>query len=626
METSDQGPVVTYKDVMTRWPGIAELDVAEAADFLRHCYANDVNELSQQLYETDSDDSTLELVRTLVRRSHWETISLDGSERFLRENAAQEIYLHESHEAVDAIESGDTELADGTVHKLLSRWPHGLRVTYTESPLFPEGREILIPVDLAAGQTIDGPRGSEYVANCCGVEQEVRKEIVDFINRPKEDEFSQDLEAIHQIVNDSSIIDRPYYEDLRTTYGTKAANLFIFAEASSNFAQLAHDTDQGFVTDPKVPRFTVAPTMLYKLYRDSDERYQDYLEQIRQQAVTISDDQYDPEAFRPLVAIRSSAVFSEDGEEASGAGIYESVAADPRDVVAFREAVEKVFASAQSDKAKAYLASKDIDNELMGLVIQQYVEGGSSKDYAFGYIRSSDASGRLIELSSNHGELLFDRAKVSDTLMTDHTLNRHDLVVSALHTVPDHDSDISKFTQQGSETAHAALFAEKMFGKQVELEFIFGGSHRVNVVQVRPIPNQELQSPEVQFPTDIEPLAVCRATGAGDVIVTIRDNSNYLENEIELDWAETEHQAGMHSYSRNPNAVLVIGYNDGRSGHLQMQARERGQICLYPEPLTRLPNTLNEYLYYDRHNPDRVRQLRIVSDGYKGAIYPIEAE
>jgi phosphoenolpyruvate synthase/pyruvate phosphate dikinase len=62
--------------------------------------------------------------------------------------------------------------------------------------------------------------------------------------------------------------------------------------------------------------------------------------------------------------VRSSAVYSEDSEKTSGAGIYESVG-DIQSLDDFKKAVQSVFESVESEKAKAHRKMFNISEEYM---------------------------------------------------------------------------------------------------------------------------------------------------------------------------------------------------------------------------------------------------------------------
>lgn len=614
--------LMSITDITNRWPGLVYHDIEQAADFVEYSLSTNSDEMARLL--EGAEGPVADLLDALAYSAAW---SLRHAGETTRADvlceAAQAVFRHEQYTVVEALQSGDEDRADTAMGTLFGKWQVELEVTYSPSPLFPKGRQEYIPLTIQRGERPDIPQRTKYVVDCYGQKQELGREIVERINNPprKQEDDDAQMAEIRRLAESVLEFDSKHFEQLRSTYGTKAASLFIFANAVENFRTVVHEDLE--VADFIIPKFTAAPVGLHRLYKSGDPQYEALLEEIRMQAVGVSSDQYDPELFRPLVAVRSSAVFSEDGDNASGAGIYASVAADPRDPVAFRKAVETVFDSMDTKAARDYLAEKNIDNEQMGLLIQQYIE--DTREYkdtcVYGYVQSGDPFGRFITLSSETGELLFDRSAVETSFMTQPPFGR---TQPTFHYNPDHDSRISDFSREGAQLANAALFAEKLFGKQVEVEFACDDSNTAYVVQVRPLPYQE-KPQTVEFPTHIEPLVECRAIGVGDLVVTVRDDEEYANDEQTFDWVDSEYETGRSAHRRDKKAVFVIGYNEANSGHIQMLARERGQICLYPSALTALPSGLERELVPD-YQLNRVRKYRVVADGYRGAIYPIDEE
>lgn len=600
---------------------IFEYTVEQVADFVEWYLANEGKNIYDILQGFEGPKS--EILLMLADSASWSLKHL--SERTRNDillAASEAIFVHDEYQVLDALQSGDKDLAETSVRELFGKWPAQLAISYSPSPLFPDGRQEYLPLDLSDGKKPDVPLRTEYVVDCHGQKVEINKDIAEYVDRHRDREpIEVEVREMQLLAESFLSFDEHEYKRLREAYGTKAATLFIFDRAITAFHSAVENIHD--VANFKVPKFTAASVELHKMFKNGDERYEDHLEEVRQQAISVTNDRYDPELYRPLVVIRSSAVLSEDGINASGAGIYASVPADPRDPVSFRQATETVFDSIDTDKARAYLKEKGIENEHMGLLIQRYIE--DTKDYnetcAYGNVQSSDPFDRFISLSSKTGELLFDRAATEARFMIKPP---YGLKQPTLHYNPDHTSLISYFSRKGAELANAALFAEKLFGRQVELEFALDDSNTAYIVQVRPLPNQE--KPEViKFPSDIEPFVECRAIGVGDVIVTVRDNGKYTGDEMTFDWVDNEQQTGDTLKARDEKTVFVIDYNDGESGHIQMLARERGQICLYPNALAVLPPGLSNELEADPQQ-NRVRTFRVVSDGYRGAIYPFDEE
>lgn len=607
----------SVSDITDRWPAMAEHDIEQSAKFVEWLFSIGIDGIQDFLEVLEDSESAL--LSSLARAASWHLVN--QGERTHEESlqiAYETIFDHDQHCVVDAIRSGDQELANNSVRELLAKWPAQLAISYSPSPLFPQGRHIRVPLDLSDGKRPNVPARTRYVVDCHGQEEEIKKDIVEYITRYREP-TQQEVEEMQSLAESLLRYDETEYERLRQAYGTKAATLFVLVEAISNFrSAVGNEFDTASF---EVPKFTAAPIELYRMYKNGDSKYEELLEQIRQQAIAITDDQYDPDLYRPLVAVRSSAVSSEDGDKASGAGIYASAPADPRDPESFRQAVETVFDSLDSENAQAYLQEKGIENESMGLLIQRYVE--DTKDdrqtCIYGFIHSSDPFGRFIALSSELGELLFDRAVSEERFMLAPPYGRKQ---PTFHYNPDHDSAISDFSHGGARLANAALFAEKLLGKKVELEFAIDSNNKAYVLQVRPLPNQE--RPEaVKFPSDVEPIVECRAVGVGDVIVTVRDNGEYTDGERVFDLVDNESHTGNTLALRDKRAVLVIGYNEANSGHLQMLARDRNQICLYPSPLTSLPSGVLSELEADPRQT-RVRRFRVIADGHRGVIIPFD--
>lgn len=619
--------VMSVSDACTRWPGLVSHDIEPSADFVEHILVSDIRLVDM---EPEVDHSTYEFLQILMEKTLWNLAEEPKRTRddVLRKTA-RAIFKYEQGVTLDLIRSSDEKHADIAVQSLLGKWPVELEVVYSPSPLFPEGRQRFIPMTLSGGQKIDVPKNTDWVIDCHGDKEKLDPEIINHLNRPRvedsqESRFSAIRPAAEKVVN----FDRDYYEQLRHVYGAKAAGLFVLSEAAEAFYAAVDEDDRIWgrhdVATITIPKFTATPVDLYNMYRSKDERYENYLEHIRQQAIAISADRYDPETFRPLVIIRSSAVFSEDGVDASGAGVYKSTTVDPRDSGEFKKAVEAVFASLGTKEAQDYLSEKGIDSEQMGLVIQQYIEEtmARNKSSTYGHIQSSDPLGRFSTLSSDAGELQFGRESLEEFYMKAPPAGN---TQPTFHYTPDHRSAIAQFCRQGAQVANAALFAEKLFGKPVELEFAFDSSNTAYIVQVRPIPHQEGVS-KVEFPTDVEAIIECRAVGVGDVVVAVNDDNEYDGNEITFDWVDNEsEQGGSVGWRKTSKSVFVIGHNNGQSGHIQMMAREHGQICLFPKAQTSLPNDLMREILTD-DDQDRKRLFRVISDGYRGAIYSIDSE
>ena len=384
-----------------------------------------------------------------------------------------------------------------------------------------------------------------------------------------------------------------------------------------------------------IPPFIPVDTSLYESWQHNTAMFEKQLAELNAAALKLvtnegkfDEDGYPIADMRRVVAIRSSAVRSEDGEDMTGAGVYDSVAVDPRDPIAFRQAIEKVFASTNSPRAVQYRKQHGIDGEQMGLVIQQYCDTLSDHwgdKTPIGTVDSQAFHPNLIAVETQHGGLLFDKVKVTKHLLTS--------IDSAkiLHTIPDHriDGIGGHSTQHTHSAVHAALLAEQFFGKPVQVEF-YGN----NILQVRPLPRKSLEGirRQVDFPSHIAPIDWCRATGVGDVTLKLlnEERSNVNDNGVVIFWNENRFTiTGVKDGHQGEDALpregaVIIVNNDGYSGHAQMLCREKGLICLFPDVGVemRIDGVLRELRRSGANTP----MLRIVSDGYKGAVYLVDPQ
>jgi len=75
------------------------------------------------------------------------------------------------------------------------------------------------------------------------------------------------------------------------------------------------------------------------------------------------------------IKVRSSAVYSEDGEDSTWAGIYDSIEFNGKlSIEEFKNIVIQVYTSVNSDRAIAYRKRKWIKEEKMGIVIHEFVD------------------------------------------------------------------------------------------------------------------------------------------------------------------------------------------------------------------------------------------------------------
>jgi hypothetical protein len=150
-------------------------------------------------------------------------------------------------------------------------------------------------------------------------------------------------------------------------YGAKGANIQEVSKIINAIQNVTHSIDPHCI----IPDFERIPTSVYKKWKKG-ESIRDELQPLFQWIGGRK------------IMIRSSAVYSEDNESSTGAGIYESISIDENETIDnFEEAVIKVFESVDAKNAKAYRIQNHIEQEEMGIVLQEYVSHcpGENKGY-----------------------------------------------------------------------------------------------------------------------------------------------------------------------------------------------------------------------------------------------------
>lgn len=626
---SELKPIASVDEASVRWPGVVEGNQQALRRFLFHAAGHFPNELHQELDDKRSERTPAE--STLYNALRSLRYASEGSRLERATHIARHTAFNvDTERVVGNFDPTSPDSALETARSFFDRWPASMRFQFVRSPLYPEGRRVYAPIDYRAEQ-VSIPYKVERVIRLGSDDIEAPEALTKFIESGYR--AAKARSQITQSVLEAPRADMDILEGLRQLYGAKAANLMLFAE----HLELLKNTvgEKYYQQAIDIPPFIPVDTSLYESWQHNTAMFEKQLAELNAAALKLvtnegkfDEDGYPIADMRRVVAIRSSAVRSEDGEDMTGAGVYDSVAVDPRDPIAFRQAIEKVFASTNSPRAVQYRKQHGIDGEQMGLVIQQYCDTLSDHwgdKTPIGTVDSQAFHPNLIAVETQHGGLLFDKVKVTKHLLTS--------IDSAkiLHTIPDHriDGIGGHSTQHTHSAVHAALLAEQFFGKPVQVEF-YGN----NILQVRPLPRKSLEGirRQVDFPSHIAPIDWCRATGVGDVTLKLlnEERSNVNDNGVVIFWNENRFTiTGVKDGHQGEDALpregaVIIVNNDGYSGHAQMLCREKGLICLFPDVGVemRIDGVLRELRRSGANTP----MLRIVSDGYKGAVYLVDPQ
>lgn len=626
---SELKPIASVNEASERWPGVLTGDQQALRRFLFHAAGHFPDELYRELDDAWRSDRSPE-----ENALHGALGSLGYDSEGSRLERATDIarltaYRLDVDNVVENFDKTSPDAALETARSFFDRWPASMKFNFGPSPLYPEGRTAYLPIDYRADR-VDVPYKAKRVVRFAKEDEEAPETLTGFI-----ESGHQTLTARNQITRsalEAPQVDADRLADLHGSYGAKAANLMVFAE---HVDQLKTATGEKYAQQMDIPPFIPVSVDLYELWQNDKTGFEAQLAGLNAAALKLVtnensvDEDGNPVTEIPyVVAIRSSAVFSEDGADATGAGIYDSVAADPRDPSAFRDAIERVFASTNSPSAIRYRQQHRIDGEQMGLVIQRYCDVLRDRwgdKTPIGTANSQAAHPGLMTVETQYGGLQFDRAKVASHLFTSTDSKE------ILHTIPDHriDGIGGHSTRSVHGAVHAAMIAEQFFGKPVQVEF-YGN----NILQVRPLPERTREDigKQVEFPADIEPIDWCRATGVGDVTLELldEDRHNSSKTGVVIFWNENKFTiAGVMGGHQGEDALpekgaAIVLNNDGYSGHAQMLCQEKGLLCLFPDVGVEMK--IGDTLRNLRHDGVDQPMLRIVSDGYKGAIYLVDSQ
>lgn len=411
--------------------------------------------------------------------------------------------------------------------------------------------------------------------------------------------------------------DQDRFEQLRLQFGVKAANLILLSELVGHINKAK---GRDFDSRLAVPAFRIVPVDSYRAWRegkllDGDlQPYYDWAGNLPKERIWGSN-----EEMKADYIVRSSAVFSEDGANITGAGIYESVRVfGGATFQEFRDAVTKVYESVNSPRALAYRTQQGIAEEEMGLLIQKYI----TPDTRFmhnqseqGYMNSRLAGvPELMEIVTETSRNFVRRKAVDFTLGM--RVGRNEDAFDDVHHFPPDQFKIRPTLP--IKVAQLTSIVERIWGKDIQVEFVVDGFD-VNFVQVRELPeNTFTQTPEVKFP-DEQAIHTGYSIGTGDLELPVLDDEedNSEETGVVVFPSNFMFSMGDNSYRLPKAGVVIIAdtNSEGRNGHIQTLCAERGLVCIFPgeyeedKPTLRYPEL------------SRMKRVRVVSNGIEARVY-----
>lgn len=617
-------PVESFGDLAERFPGIDQLDPIALGRFAFHAAVHTPSD-ELRFHETDEAYQAWhnEIGHILNEVDGWRSL-MGSSNATTRLELAMGI-VRERQTEKDIADLNTTlqglpaDEGSALMWGYLEKGGYAVRTSMSPSPLFPKGRVTNAPLDEIVEKgtgVLSIPHTSVLVARDG---RELDRRLEEYLKELHPQLVAR--ERIELALNNLGEIDTAELAQLRAQYGSKAAALLCFEKKLSALKGTLETINHSI--EVNIPPFIVVATDMFEAWLNDPALFMELCETTRAQALNLQTRKAQSGLAR-LVVVRSSAVKSEDGEEHSGAGVYTSVAVDPRDNAAFQQAVEAVYKSTHSEAALSYQRRIGVTDELMGLVIQEYqeeIKGGFAEKVFYGHANSRGANPNLLELHMDQGTLLYDRLAVENTLFYQRRVgqNREEL----LHSAPEHGSGLYKAAGKTADVPHAVLLAERLFKRPMQVEFVNG-----SIVQVRPL---QISSPEqvIEFPTDLEPTVDCAAAGFGDMelekLDEREDNSDRIGFVVfwqEYEFTINDNHAG---YDAFPKEGAVVIFNPSSSGHIQAICREKGLMCFYPQKgasIDHFDEVIFDYNGKVGRKPKQI-SLRFVADGYKGKIYKI---
>lgn len=427
-------------------------------------------------------------------------------------------------------------------------------------------------------------------------------------------QFEKKLEALPKR-------DKEKFDELRLQFGAKAANLIILSEMVDEINSLRKNENFD-ITTVKVPEFQAVSVDIYKAWvagELSDDQIRPYFDWANS---LMTGNEWSSRKRPADFIVRSSAVFSEDGEQATGAGIYESIVVPAGSTFEeFKEAVIRVYASTQSEQAREYRQQYGIQSEEMGLVIQKFIPSESYRTYGgsnHGYVNSRlTGVPQLMEIVTETSRNFVKRDELDFALAMSVGIDSR-----AFHNVQQFPPDIYKIESDlPARLGQVTYVVERIWGRDIQIEFVYEDSSTINVVQVRDLPESVLgEAVQVEFP-DEDPIHSGASIGVGDMELDVLDNEslNYEKRGLVVFEGNKKwtYQGRPHSFPKE--GVVVIARNDGENGHIQTLAAERGLICIFPGDVERGSSlTFREFL--------NLRKVRVVSNGMEARMYAVSGE
>lgn len=419
----------------------------------------------------------------------------------------------------------------------------------------------------------------------------------------------------------SSAIDFGTIKQNILVYWAKAANLM---EIKKVIEWISGILDENIV----IPRFECIPVFIYDkwlAWEDIDECIRWFFEKFKWNEYIL----------------RSSAVYSEDGQETTWAWVYDSVTATiPEDDInnfdVFKEKLLIVFNSVDSDAARNYRNQNWIETEKMWVIVQEYIDLWADKWYVDSIVKNVP---ELMRVTISNTANIINRNKLMKWFMGNNF--RFDIY----HCSPDmHKIKINI----SSVFSKLCILLESLYGKPVQIEIWFkkGESfldgNLYSLFQIRPLPANFDKKIEMSFP-DSETVFIWKSIWVWDLTLDIISN---LDDNSDKEWVVIFNSSDFatemnHIYDHLPKrwAVIVIWPSIEGLWHIETICAEKEILCIFNKK--KLSHKRPIWVDFDAHFAKRTiimrinlhcpnldfkwfKKLRVVSDWLEWKVYWIK--
>ncbi|OGG73923.1 hypothetical protein A3A40_01605 [Candidatus Kaiserbacteria bacterium RIFCSPLOWO2_01_FULL_54_20] len=434
---------------------------------------------------------------------------------------------------------------------------------------------------------------------------------------------AQQQSDFEKIISDKvGVLDREKLREDTLRFGAKGANLSLLSGIRDKV-----DAAVGGYEEYTVPDYHLIPVSVY------DKRH------IETDFAVAVEDAFTWVRGRKVI-IRSSAVYSEDAENLTGAGIYKSIILDAdASKDQFIEKIREVYASVDSAEAFKYRADHGIPEEKMGLVVQEFLDcEPDGKGYVNSVVKNIP---ELMEIAYEDGARPLIVREKAQHLIVDPKSRQ-----SIMHYEID---SYRKNVPVVERLARVAIAIDGYYGQPIQMEFLERDEDhymRMYLVQARFLPRNFAEKKEFEFPNE-KPVFEGRAVGAFDVtlpILSVMEDNSEKDGVVIFDSSYSFRIGGsMRLLRTNPisaalpksGAVIVLGPPKEGFGHIETICAESGIALIFSkEPAKDL---LVEETPSDKIRAQRAveahldkmtgyEKFRLVSNGLDGRVYGVKEE